>query len=159
MINFEKENTSNIRVEEIKQERLQAVHEIVASGGPLDKYLTSQGVDPSTAAVYFRGSSQTGMSLHGRPVRELSDIDLLVYADKTDGTQWRKVVGKNKAFEHNIGGMNVSVEVIAGYAVNYFDSDLDALYSVANLEAREDKYTIKPEGVLVRGIEFVFDEK
>ncbi len=95
-------------VKALMKERQGLAVEIVQEGGPLDKYLLSQGVDPSTATVELFGSTLHGISpKKGTLLSTNSDIDLLITAQKKNEL-WFRPAGPNKVFTYK----GVDVEVI-----------------------------------------------
>jgi serine/threonine-protein kinase len=106
--------------------------EIVVDGGPLDQYLEGAGADPSTAYVLLFGSTVTGFSSKekGKCLSEESDLDLMVFARRPDGSKWRIHDGPNPVFEY--GG--VQVEVIGGRVEDRVDGNLLAQLGLDPLE-------------------------
>lgn len=96
--------------------------EIVVDGGALDQYLEGAGADPSTAYVLLFGSTVTGFSskTKGKALNEESDLDLMVFARRPDGSKWRIHDGSNPVFEY--GG--VQVEVIGGRVEDRVDGNI-----------------------------------
>ncbi len=117
----------NTETMELRRARRAFVEEIIAPEGPLDRYLRGWGADSSTAKVYLIGSSATGRSHTGELLAPHSDIDLLVYAKKPDGSAWRLGPSPNEAFRHS----GIRVEVQSGYVggdvgdVGYYEWTID----------------------------------
>ena len=108
-------------VRQLMLERQEMAEAIVAEDGPLDEYLRARGAVPATATVYLFGSTATGRSeKNGRYLREESDLDLMVYAERADGEQWRIDDGPNPAFRYR----DVQVEVIGGRVQDAVDGQL-----------------------------------